>query len=262
MDGGAGAADERVSRSIAYMHRAYGQPLSVAEMAAHVHLSESRFRHLFHQRTGLAPMEYLIQLRLSHARRLMAETALSIAEIARAVGYEDPFYFSRLFRQKMARRPRSFAAAAHRNAAQGEAVAPGGGVPAEWCARNGARQAFCRVRTNSSASAVSVASGPRGYRRNRGFPARPRGAARSGSGSLAKGLEVLLNHEVAGHDGGVRVHAVLIAEEIRAGRQVGHGGVMLVLGGDVHGAQHAAHVFDVRSEVQGLREPRVGITWL
>ena len=108
MDGGAGAADERVSRSIAYMHRAYGQPLSVAEMAAHVHLSESRFRHLFHQRTWLAPMEYLIQLRLSHARRLMAETALSIAEIARAVGYEDPFYFSRLFRQKMGAPPTEF----------------------------------------------------------------------------------------------------------------------------------------------------------
>ena len=38
----------------------------------------------------------------------MAETALSIAEIARAVGYEDPFYFSRLFRQKMGAPPTEF----------------------------------------------------------------------------------------------------------------------------------------------------------
>ena len=83
-------------------------PVSVNEMAAHAHLSSSRFRRLFHQRTGFSPLEYLTRLRLNHASQLMAETALSIAEIARAVGYEDPLYFSRLFRRKMGVSPTEF----------------------------------------------------------------------------------------------------------------------------------------------------------
>ena len=66
------------------------------------------YTHLFHQRTGFSPLEYLTRLRLNHASQLMAETALSIAEIARAVGYEDPLYFSRLFRRKMGVSPTEF----------------------------------------------------------------------------------------------------------------------------------------------------------
>ena len=100
--------DERISRAIAHLHRSYSQPVSVDEMAAHAHLSSSRFRRLFHQRTGFSPLEYLTRLRLNHASQLMAETALSIAEIARAVGYEDPLYFSRLFRRKMGVSPTEF----------------------------------------------------------------------------------------------------------------------------------------------------------
>lgn len=100
--------DERISRAIAHLHRSYSQPVSVNEMAAHAHLSSSRFRRLFHQRTGFSPLEYLTRLRLNHASQLMAETALSIAEIARAVGYEDPLYFSRLFRRKMGVSPTEF----------------------------------------------------------------------------------------------------------------------------------------------------------
>ena len=102
------AADDRISRAIAHLHRAYNQPLRVEEIALRAHLSESRFRRLFRQRTGLPPMEYLTRLRLSHAGELMAETSLSVAEIARAVGYEDPLYFSRLFRQKTGASPTEF----------------------------------------------------------------------------------------------------------------------------------------------------------
>ncbi|MGH8023900.1 MAG: helix-turn-helix domain-containing protein, partial [Limisphaerales bacterium] len=51
--------------------------------------------------TGLSPHQYLLELRLVRARSLLAETDLSIKEIALKTGFEDELYFSRLFRQKL-----------------------------------------------------------------------------------------------------------------------------------------------------------------
>ena len=70
-------------------------------LAQELGVSYSWFRHTFTAHTGLSPHQYLLELRLVRARSLLAETEFSIKEIAMQTGFEDEFYFSRLFRQKL-----------------------------------------------------------------------------------------------------------------------------------------------------------------
>ena len=88
----------RIEDSIAYMEQHLDQPLHVATLAALVNLSASHFFALFKQQTGCTPMVYFTRLRMQHARRLLASGSASVKEVAAALGYADPFYFSRVFK--------------------------------------------------------------------------------------------------------------------------------------------------------------------
>lgn len=98
----------RVHRSLLYMHRHYSAPLSISSLASMEHLSVSRFSAVFKQSVGMSPQNYLIDLRLKAAVRLMRETDLGIRQIAQTVGYEDALYFSRLFKSRMGIPPAKF----------------------------------------------------------------------------------------------------------------------------------------------------------
>ncbi|MDX9979261.1 MAG: AraC family transcriptional regulator [Lentisphaeria bacterium] len=59
--------------------------------------SPATFRRRWQRLVGVSPRHYLLELRARNACRLLAETELSISEIALSLGFSDPFYFSRLF---------------------------------------------------------------------------------------------------------------------------------------------------------------------
>jgi AraC-like DNA-binding protein len=63
-----------------------------------VNISLSHFFYLFKHHVGSTPMDYFIRLRLRRACRLLEETELSVKAIAYTLGYDDPFYFSRIFK--------------------------------------------------------------------------------------------------------------------------------------------------------------------
>jgi transcriptional regulator GlxA family with amidase domain len=92
------AAMQRIERSVAYMSEHLDQPLQVATLAAHANISPSHFFALFKRRIGSAPMDYFTRLRMKRACRLLESTSLSIKEVAFELGYDDPFYFSRVFK--------------------------------------------------------------------------------------------------------------------------------------------------------------------
>lgn len=92
--------EKRFAGLLEYIHRHYTEDLCIAELAEAEHLSVSRFRDVFRQTFGCAPSEYIIGLRLQHARDLLTGTDLTIAEIAEMCGYSDELYFMRLFRKK------------------------------------------------------------------------------------------------------------------------------------------------------------------
>ncbi len=72
---------------------------SLDELAGCVHLSVSYLVRLFAAQVGMSPMTYLGRLRAERAAGLLVETDLPVAEIGRLVGWHDPNYASRRFRQ-------------------------------------------------------------------------------------------------------------------------------------------------------------------
>ena len=90
-----------IQLAIGRLQNEFGGDLDMKRLAQELGVSYSWFRHTFTAHTGLSPHQYLLELRLVHARNLLSETRLSIKEIATKPGFEDEFYFSRLFRQKL-----------------------------------------------------------------------------------------------------------------------------------------------------------------
>lgn len=99
---------DRVYRALSYIHQHYDEKLPVTLLAQLEHLSPSRFRRLFREATGLSPLEYVSALRMNQACQLLARTDLSLGEVARAVGYQDQFYFSRLFKERTGSPPSTY----------------------------------------------------------------------------------------------------------------------------------------------------------
>jgi AraC-like DNA-binding protein len=89
-----------------HVDRNYAERISLAEAASLVGMSESQFTRYFKQATGMTFVEFLTHVRLNKALRLLQETALTIAEIASAVGFSDQSYFDRRFKRHFGVPPR------------------------------------------------------------------------------------------------------------------------------------------------------------
>lgn len=81
--------------------------LSVATLAAEVHWSVDHLSRFFRRVTGMPLVHYINELRLTRARHLLVHSPLNVAEVALACGFEDPAYFTRLFRRRFDTTPRT-----------------------------------------------------------------------------------------------------------------------------------------------------------
>jgi AraC-like DNA-binding protein len=84
------------------------ETLSVAERAVQLGLSEAQLRTEVLAATGLTPHELVLRTRLARAQQLLAESDLTVSEIAVQVGYDDPGYLSRLFVRRVGMSPTTF----------------------------------------------------------------------------------------------------------------------------------------------------------
>jgi transcriptional regulator GlxA family with amidase domain len=96
---------DKVERSVTYMIEHLDRPLNVATLAAMANVSPSHFFALFKQRMGCSPMDYFTRIRMRHACQLLDSTSARVKEVAAALGYDDPFYFSRVFKSLSAVAP-------------------------------------------------------------------------------------------------------------------------------------------------------------
>ena len=89
---------QKIAHTITYMKQHLDQSLQLDALAALANLSRSRYVDLFKQQTGYAPIDYFIRLRMHRACQLLDTTDISIKAVASELGYEDPLYFTRIFR--------------------------------------------------------------------------------------------------------------------------------------------------------------------
>lgn len=93
-----GRADKRMAQARAYLEAHFCEPTSLEGLAARFGMSAQRFSNCFARAHQIRPMSLLISLRLERAVSLL-QTGLPVKDVAHAVGYEDPLYFSRLFKR-------------------------------------------------------------------------------------------------------------------------------------------------------------------
>lgn len=97
-----------LDRSIGHMKINIEKRLTTEEIAALVQYSPSHYTALFKKKTGLSPMDYFIKMKIHYACQLLSQSDLKIKEIAEKIGYDDPYYFSRLFKQIMNKSPKEY----------------------------------------------------------------------------------------------------------------------------------------------------------
>ncbi len=85
-----------------------GAAWSVGSMAAEAGYGGDHFRVLFRAATGLSPRRFVTVERIQRARHLLRETGMNVGEVAAALGYADPFHFSRQFKAETGRSPSDF----------------------------------------------------------------------------------------------------------------------------------------------------------
>ncbi len=85
-------------RVLAYMRRNCTQRITLEDAADKAHLSPSYFSRLFRARTGRTFTDYLTRLRIDHAKRLLGQTELDMAQIAAQSGFYDQSHFTRAFK--------------------------------------------------------------------------------------------------------------------------------------------------------------------
>jgi len=86
----------------------YDRTITLDDVAQHVHLNASYLSYLFKEMTGRKYIDYLTELRMNKARELLAETNWKIYEVGEMVGYENPRYFTLLFKKITGQSPQEY----------------------------------------------------------------------------------------------------------------------------------------------------------
>ncbi|MFE3200473.1 helix-turn-helix domain-containing protein [Embleya sp. NPDC059237] len=103
-----GPEPSAVRRAVAIMRERLAHPLTLADLAAEVHLSVYHFIRVFRRTTGETPHAFLTRLRIEHARRLLDDTDLTITRIAERCGFAGPGSLSSAFLAHVGVRPSEY----------------------------------------------------------------------------------------------------------------------------------------------------------
>ncbi len=82
--------------------------MSLKELAAIVQMSAHYFSQLFKQSTGITPHQYVIHCRIERAKELLMQRKLTIADVAKVVGFVDQSHFHRHFKRLVGITPKAF----------------------------------------------------------------------------------------------------------------------------------------------------------
>ena len=99
---------EEIDKATSYFNEHYSEPINIDEYAEQNHVSVSWFIRNFKQCTGSTPMQYILAKRIYNAEVLLRDPHYNMTEISHIVGYENPLYFSRIFKKAKGLSPSEF----------------------------------------------------------------------------------------------------------------------------------------------------------
>ena len=101
-----------ISATVDFMKANYAFPIKIEEIADTIGIDRRYLCRMFTAELGVSPKEYLTELRMERAKALLVCGGITVMEVARSVGYEDAFNFSRMFKSRYGLSPAHFAAIA------------------------------------------------------------------------------------------------------------------------------------------------------
>lgn len=82
-----------------YIDQNFTSDLNLSQLSSAVYISQTYISHIFKAEMGVSPIQYLINKRIAYAKQLLSTSDMSIAQIATECGYDDPVYFSQVFKR-------------------------------------------------------------------------------------------------------------------------------------------------------------------
>jgi AraC-like DNA-binding protein len=98
----------RLQPAVDYASSHFHEEVTTEQMAQQCNMRKNDFSKAFHKAYGVAPKQYLINLRLEHAKELLLTTNYSIKIIADQCGYENDYFFYRIFKKHVNKTPQEF----------------------------------------------------------------------------------------------------------------------------------------------------------
>lgn len=98
-----------IAPAVSYLEKNFADPkLSNPELAGQCNISEVYFRRMFIQQYHMTPKQFLIDLRINHAKLLLSEGRLKIHAVAEKCGFTNPYHFGRSFKEKTGLTPTEY----------------------------------------------------------------------------------------------------------------------------------------------------------
>jgi two-component system response regulator YesN len=104
----ASKSESMIEKAIKYIEEKYSSEIRLMDVAGHVHLNPSYFSVLFKKVTGETLTRYITRYRMEKAALLLRNTDMKIFEIACAVGFDEPNYFTNVFKQQYQMSPKEY----------------------------------------------------------------------------------------------------------------------------------------------------------
>jgi len=98
-EGGNAGGNRLIGEAKEFIAAHYDRTITLDDVARHVHLNASYLSHLFKEMTGMKYIDYLTEYRMNKAKSLLADTNWKVYEVGEMVGYENPRYFTLLFKK-------------------------------------------------------------------------------------------------------------------------------------------------------------------
>lgn len=100
--------DKKIEKIIAYLNKRYTQPVSLGEIASYTAMNEAAFCRYFKLETGKTFKQYILDMRIGYACKLLAAGRMNVSQISLECGFESTAHFNRIFKRTTGMSPTEY----------------------------------------------------------------------------------------------------------------------------------------------------------